>query len=113
MTYRLLYADFVGDPNNDLIFYTVSGSGSIPYFVMFRNDNWKFSEFYQGDELFFSDTFGLMYRFKNIDIKNRKLQFSEILYSKDGMDAMCCPSGGIRRRKFSYNENDQKFILLK
>ena len=113
MTYHLLYADFVGDQNNDLIFYTVSGSGSIPYFVMFRNDNWKFSEFYQGDELFFSDTSGLMYRFKNIDIKNRKLQFSEILYSKDGMDAMCCPSGGIRRRKFSYNENDQKFILLK
>lgn len=113
MTYHLLYADFIGDQNNDLIFYTVSGSGSIPYFVMFRNDNWKFSEFYQGDELFFSDTSGLMYRFKNITIKNRKLQFSEIMYSKDDMDPMCCPSGGIRRRKFSYNENDQKFILLK
>jgi len=54
-----------------------------------------------------------MYRFKNITIKNRKLQFSEIMYSKDDMDPMCCPSGGIRRRNFSYNENDQKFILLK
>ena len=79
---------------------------------MFRNDNWKFSEFYQGDELFFSDTSGLIFRFKNIDIKNRKLQFSENLYSKDGMDGMCCPSGGIRHRKFSYNENARKFQLL-
>ncbi len=113
LTYHLLYADFVGDQNKDLIFYTVSGSGSIPYFVMFRNDNWNFSEFYQGDELFFSDTSGLMYRFKNIAIKNRKLQFSEILYSKDGIDAMCCPSGGIRHRKFSYNENVRKFQLIK
>lgn len=112
LAYHLLYADFVGDQNKDLIFYTVSGSGSIPYFVMFRNDNWNFSEFYQGDELFFSDTSGLMYRFKNIAIKNRKLQFSEIMYSKDGMDAMCCPSGGIRHRKFSYNENVGKFQLI-
>ena len=112
MTYHLLYDDFVGDQKKDLIFYTVSGSGSIPYFVMFRNDNWKFSEFYQGDELFFSDNSGFSYRFKSITIKNRKLQFTENLYSKDGMDGMCCPSGGIRHRKFSYNENSRKFQLL-
>jgi len=62
--------------------------------------------------MFFSDTSGLISRFKSITIKNRKLQFSEILYSKDGMDAMYCPSGDIRRRNFSYNENDQKFLLL-
>lgn len=112
LTYHLLYADFVGDQKKDLVFYTISGSGSIPYFVMFRNDNWKFSEFYQGDELFFSDNSGLIYRFNSITIKNRKLQFSEYLYSKDGMDAMCCPSGGIRHRKFSYNEDARKFQLL-
>lgn len=112
LTYHLLYDDFVGDQNQDLIFYTLSGSGSIPYFVMFRNDNWKFSEFYHGDEMFFSDTSGLISRFKSITIKNRKLRCSEFLYSKDGMDAMCCPSGGVRRRNFSYNENDQKFLLL-
>jgi hypothetical protein len=108
----ILYGDFVGDFNNDLLFYTVSGSGSIPYFVMFQYDKCRFVKIYQGDGLFLNDTSNRSCRFEKISIVKRRIRITEMLYSLEKDDAMCCPSGGKRMRYFRYNEKAKIFVRI-
>ncbi len=109
--YQLLYADFCGDEKQDILIYTIAGSGSIPYFIFFKNENNKFKQIYQGDEIFIDENSKILSRFSKVLIENRKIIFYDFLYSETNSDPMCCPSGGTRVRKGIYNDKIQKFQL--
>jgi hypothetical protein len=109
--YQILYADFCGDEKQDLLIYTISGSGSFPYFIFFKNENNKFKQIYKGDELYFNDKTNLMFRFNKVLLEKRRIIFHDLLYSDTRNDGMCCPSGGTRIRKFIYDDEIQKFQL--
>lgn len=110
--YYLNCEDFTGDSYKDLIFYTISGSGSIPYYVMFEFNNGEYIKVFEGEQIYSQKTDELLYKFDTLKVKNKFIYIHESIYAKDGLDPNCCPSGGKRIRKFKFNSSSSEFDLL-